>query len=366
MGRGQRDRVLVAVVAETRAWEVTAENLFANLLDPLGADLALCVGDHEELNPLHERAKFIWLVEEPENWSEAYDRKAGSSDWRVLLTPGAQLLGGIEHSGELGSGAIVQYYRQCLAESIQGAGIVDDYDWLIITRSDLLWPVPHPDVRYLSSRRIYTLDGEGYGGFCDRHLVVPRRYIRGVLQVPTPIFRRPRALKRELTRVSAVQDWPVLNPERFLAARLKGLGLARRVRYLPYIPYLVRAPGNRTRWSPGHFDERLGAYVKYPTEVERSQIARRFVRDQESWRRYLARVRGIRTRRELRAAYRERGPLERPFALREGHLRIARRLRRFRSAFRLWLHRTSVHAGRLLRRVPALAPLLNARHRRVR
>ena len=88
------DRVLVAVVAETRAWEVTAESFFANVVEPLGADLALCVGDHEAPNPFHERARYAWQAEEPDDWGELYDRQAGSG-WRVLLTPGAQLFGGV-------------------------------------------------------------------------------------------------------------------------------------------------------------------------------------------------------------------------------------------------------------------------------
>jgi hypothetical protein len=117
MGRGEPGRVLVAVMAETRAWEITAQGLVENVLDPLGADLALCVGDHEDPNPLYERAKFIWRAEEPDDWGELYDRKAGGPGWRTLLEPGAQLLGPIEP--EDGSGAIVQYYRQFLRESIR-------------------------------------------------------------------------------------------------------------------------------------------------------------------------------------------------------------------------------------------------------
>src|SRR3954471_5464712 len=322
------DRVLVAVVAETRAWQITAESLIANVVEPLGADLALCVGDHEEPNPLHDRAKFVWRVEEAGDWAAAYDRKAGGAGWRKLLTPGAQLLGGIEdpEAQEVGSGAIVLYFRQLLAESIDQAGIADDYDWLIVTRSDLLWPVQHPPVESLSARHIHALDGEAYGGVEDRHLIVPRRHVRRFLEVPAPIFSAPESLRRELDRISVAQDWHVLNPERFLAARLKTLGLAR-IRYLPYCPYLVRGEGDRSRWTQGSLHEDGGYYVKYPTELERSRIAQRFVSDRDSWIRYLAPIRGAGRRRALRVAYRERGLYERPFAAREAPLRTARRVR---------------------------------------
>ena len=364
MGRGEPGRVLVAVMAETRAWEITAQGLFENVLDPLGADLALCVGDHEDPNPLYERAKFIWRADEPEDWGELYDRKADGPAWRMLLEPGAQLLGPIEP--EVGSGAIVQYYRQFLKESIKRAGIADDYDWLIVTRSDLLWPIPHPSTRYLSNLHLYALDGEGYGGVGDRHLIVPRRYVTRFLEVPDPIFSQPETLKRRLGRISVAQDWPVLNPERYLAARLKDLGLARRVRFLPYAPFAVRAPEGSTRWSPGVFDEELGAYIKYPTELERSRIAQRFVSGQESWARYLAPLRGARLRRQLRVAYRERGLYERPFPPSAVHLRVGRRLRHSRQKQRQRLHRAIVRLGPGLRRIPFMPALLDARIRRIR
>jgi len=369
MGRPDRERVLVAVVAETRAWEITAAAFFSNVIDPLGADLALCIGDHEPPNPFHERARFVWSTAEPDDWGEAYDRKAGGGRWRTLLTPGAQLLGGIEDPEitEFGSGAIVLYFRQLLAEAIARAGVADDYDWLIVSRSDLLWPVEHPPVERLSARHIHALDGEGYGGIEDRHLIVPRRCIRRFLQVPAPIFSDPEGLRRQLDRVSVAQGWHVLNPERFLAARLKALGLARRVRYLPYVPYLVRGEGDRSRWTPaGTLDAEAGHYVKYPTELERSRIAQRFIPDRESWVRYLAPIRGAGLRRELRIAYRDRGLWERPFPARQAPHRTARRLRHLVRGPRRRADRLAAATGRRLRRLPQAERLLDARIRRLR
>jgi hypothetical protein len=366
IGRGERERVLVAVMAETRAWELTAESFFSNVIEPLGADLALCVGDHEGTNPFYERAKFVWRTAEPDDWAELYDRKVGSSRWRALLMPGGQLLTGTDDPEAEGSGAIVHYFRQFLAESIERQGIADQYDWLIVTRSDLLWPIPHPGTRHLSNRHIYALDGEGYGGIGDRHLIVPRRLVGRFLEVSDPMFTDPDELRKNLDRHRAARGWPILNPERFLAARFVDLGLWRHTRFLPYLPYAVRPPGGSTRWSEGVFDDELGFYVKYPNERERSRVARRFIHNEEGWERFLSPIRGARMRRALRAAYLERGLHERPFVLRDIHPGVADRLRVVARRQEERNHRVAAGMGRQLRRIPGLSHLLDARLRHIR
>lgn len=300
-------RVLAVVLCETRAWDLTAEGFISNVLDELRADLALCIGDREPPNPLYEKAKYVWRLEEPDNWAHAYDRAAGNSRWRVLLGVHEQLLGGVEDSEhpQIGSAAIGIRFRYFLKESIERAGITEAYDWMVVTRSDLMWPLPHPDVRYLSDRHIYVLDGEHYGGVSDRHILVPRRFVKPFLAIADPVFRDPEGLKRRINQRSAVQGWWVVNAERFLASRLRDLGLWRHLKYLPYVPFAVRAPGGSTRWRDGVFNENLGYFVKYPTELERSQVAQRFISDQGSWKKYLSPVRGVSARRRLRKAYRQ-------------------------------------------------------------
>ena len=350
-------RALVVVVGTTRAWEHAWESFSANVLDELGADLALCCGDRDQRpNPFYERAKYIWMAEEPDDWATAYDEAVGDSSWRALLRPGDHMFGGIrdtEHP-QPGMTALPIYMRWFLKQSLERSGVSEQYDWLIVTRSDFIWPVPHPDLPRLSSRHLYLLDGEEYGGVCGRHSVVPRRLVHRFLSIYDPVFTEPERLRRRLDYRIAVSGWTLLNVERFIAARLKELGLWRRVRFLPYVPFTVRAPGGPTGWSVGVFDERLGLYVKYPTERERSEISRGFVRDQESWQRHLAPLRGVPARLRLRRAYRERGLYERPFPLREAHHRAYRRARWF-------VQRTGHH----LRRIPGMAPLLDARVRRI-
>ena len=353
-------RVLVALIGMSRASELTADRFFSNVVDELDADLALCVRAGEDPNPFHERADHLWTFAESGDWAADYDEAAGNPDWRTLLEV-PDVLMGIEKPG---GPAVLYFYRRLLWRSIRAAGLADAYDWIVLTRSDFIWPVPHPDLRYLSSRRIHTLEGEHYGGVCDRHMVIPRRYFEPVLgELVEPVFTDAKDLRRRLERVGREEGWSFVNVERLLALRFRELGLWRRLRYLPYVPFLVRSPGGHTTWSLGILDEEHGYYVKYPPERERSEIALRFVGDQDSWRRHLAPVRGAPQRRRLRKLYRERGVYERPFSRRES----------VRSAFGgaparavAIRHGAAIRIGRLLRRVPGARAPLAARFHRLR
>src|SRR5690242_17532713 len=145
MPETEQPRALVLVVGTTRAWEHCWESLAANVLDELGADLALCTTDRDPRpNPLYERAKFAWEAEEPDDWAEVYDREVGDSSWRRLLRPHDQLFGGIrdtEHP-QPGMMALLIYMRCFLKQCLEGSGLIDAYEWLIWTRSDFLWPLP--------------------------------------------------------------------------------------------------------------------------------------------------------------------------------------------------------------------------------
>jgi hypothetical protein len=357
-------RVLVAFIGQSRASELTAEAFFENVLGQLGADLALAVREGEEPNPFHERAKHVWTYPETGDWARDYDREVGSDAWRVLLeVPGGHFLGGIQDDEfpQETSAGILYFYRRFLRQSLEAAGLVDEYDWIVVSRSDFLWPAPHPEIRHLSDRRIYFLDGEGYGGVEDRHCLFPSRYAKDVLSLTDPVFDDPVGLRPRIDRVMAQQDWSLLNIERYLAWQLRERGLWRRVGYLPYLPYAVRPPGGHTTWSTGTFDEERGYYVKYQAELELSEIARRFIRDQESWARYLSPLRGARQRRELEREYRRREPKEygRPFT---GRAEIERRRRRLEAG----LPEVPARIGRQLRKLPGISALLDARLRRMR
>ena len=72
-------KTLVIILGETRAHELTFENIKINLLDELDADLAICIGikpaQYDYNNPFYKLAKYRFLYEEPDdnNYASAFD-----------------------------------------------------------------------------------------------------------------------------------------------------------------------------------------------------------------------------------------------------------------------------------------------------
>uniref|UniRef100_A0A6C0DC33 Polysaccharide pyruvyl transferase domain-containing protein n=1 Tax=viral metagenome TaxID=1070528 RepID=A0A6C0DC33_9ZZZZ len=67
---------LVIVLCETRAHELTFENFKKNVIDELNADLCICIGiknDYNYDNPYYNLAKYKFLYNEPNDYSEAFE-----------------------------------------------------------------------------------------------------------------------------------------------------------------------------------------------------------------------------------------------------------------------------------------------------
>ncbi len=282
------NRVLVVVLAETRAHEVTFGAFKQNLLDRLGADLALCVGDgpRETHNPFYEHAKYVWKFPESrmdgaEDWSAALDEMAEGRNWRCLLEVPDGWIGGIKDPAYRwpGTGHFLIAFREFLRRQMETAGVLDRYDWFLITRSDMMYPIPHPDLDLFSPEYVWVPDGERWGGFTDRHMLIPARFIRQVLDLTRDIFERPEDLARRLKARN--RTW---STEGFLKFHFAETGLLKHVRFSPYFMYLVRAPDGPTRWSEGDYNAQLRVFIKYRREYTSSIALQAVVAEPADWR----------------------------------------------------------------------------------
>jgi len=69
-------KTLVIILSETRAHELTYENIKKNLIDELNADLCVCIGikkDYDYNNPFYKLAKHRFTFEEPDEFYKAFD-----------------------------------------------------------------------------------------------------------------------------------------------------------------------------------------------------------------------------------------------------------------------------------------------------
>ena len=67
---------LVIILSETRAHELTFNNFKDNLLNPLNADLCICISikpDYDYTNPFYQAAKYKFVYNEPYDFSDAFD-----------------------------------------------------------------------------------------------------------------------------------------------------------------------------------------------------------------------------------------------------------------------------------------------------
>ena len=281
----QNERVLVIVLAETRAHEFTFERFKTNLLDIYRADLALCVANNpreDTSNPFYTHAKYIWTRDEPDDWGDAFDeaqRALGArGNWRRLLEINNQWLGGIKGDhAHPGSAGILLYFRWFLKQSLISANVLDEYDRFVVTRSDFVHRVPSPPIRLLAPDKIWIPYGESYGGYTDRHFIANREHILPVLSITDPVLEAPDDLYEKMVHA---QNW---NLERYIKFAFEEQGLCPQIGAFPYTMYCVRAEGGHTRWSAGTYNQALGYCIKYQGEYQRAMLAAGFVKSSAQW-----------------------------------------------------------------------------------
>lgn len=282
----KKNKTLVVVLAETRGHSLTFKRFQDLVLQPLAADLVLCVGNHareERDNPFYRRASHVFVLHEPSDFGdylaeivrEQYPERKG--DYQKLYSFQNQFLGGIRASGHPGTGGLLLCYRHFLWRCLEKSGLAEAYDSFVITRSDYLYLYPHPPVEIMEPGKIYFPDGERYGGVTDRHAVVPRELLFDLLDVWGTFFRDFPATQRELGQR---QDW---NLEQILAWHLRKRGMLPNTAFFPYVFFTIRPPAATSSWSLGKYSSRYRGFVKYEEEFKRAVYFQQAFRSRRVW-----------------------------------------------------------------------------------
>lgn len=233
-------KVLVCIMAQVRFGEPTWDKFKENVLDTLGADLALCIsdappktlgqltGEKIATNSFHTHAKYIFQLKEPNDWLKEFEKMAPEiSQFRCF--PG----------NWLETGGMNTYFRWFLYQNLKANGLLDVYDQIIITRSDYFWQYPHPK---LDNEHVWVPDGEFHGGICDRHMVIPSKWSEDYLA-----FGGRLSVQKHFNKLCQfyesrawAKSW-MLNNESYVWFRYVEEGLHTRIAFFSQKMYTIKA-----------------------------------------------------------------------------------------------------------------------------
>ena len=284
----KKEKVLVCIIAQARTGKFSWKSFKNNVLNHLDADLALCVSDDKEIeknNPYYDNAKYVWKCENYKEFSPAFDWAQNEilngslnlPDWKELLIIKDYWLGGIEGSitktspGKRGSAAILIFFRWFLLKCIKEKNLIEKYDRFIITRSDFIWNIPHPKMKYLDSKYIWLPNGEFYGGVTDRHAVLSKSNLESYLNIIELIVTKPKYL---ISKMLNHNKW---NMEKYILLNLKLNNKKKLIKFFPYISFTVRDDQTDTTLSYGNYSKKLNLNIKYIREYIHSVIALKFI-----------------------------------------------------------------------------------------
>ena len=273
-------KTLVIILAETRASEVTYESFAANVLNPLSADLCICIGitpTYYINDPFYKNASYKFFYDEPDHYGIAindalqyflYDENIPPIHWLEYMKIPNQFMGGVGHKDHPnrhpGSAGILLFYRWFLLYNIKDSGLIEKYDRFIITRSDFIYMLPHPSMDLMDENCIWIPLGENYDGYTDRHVVLSRTNIEKYLNIlPEMITNKSGYFQKMSDNI-----WDGWNLERLIAFHLQEQGCI--VKQFPYIMYSIRKTEHTTTWSVGEYSEEDGFFIKYPFEKMRA------------------------------------------------------------------------------------------------
>lgn len=270
-------KTLVCILAQVRTSELTWESFKCNVLDALGADLALCIGDsyqrsngrivgdlQSEDNPFFHNAKHIFRYNDPDDWAVAFDEMSDGR-WRSFAhIPGIWLGPAKTPIPHESSGGINTFFRWFLLQNLKK---IEEYDQVIVTRSDYYWIKPHP---VLDLDHVWVPNGEFHGGVCDRHMVVPKKFLDAFLGIPGTIdpVKHLDALHAFVDSRPWAKSW-MLNNESYLFFMYTQAGLLPHIAFFPHKMFTVTQPD-----LPGQNGVNLvnpkypGMLIRYPDELD--------------------------------------------------------------------------------------------------
>ncbi len=237
---------LVILAGSPRGGEKTWHSMYKNLLEPLGADLALCCSDKWDQNiSLFEKADYKWTFKEFSNYEDYYKNNY-KGNWQKYFETG-------KDTGLYSSGMVHFVFKDIIKKNY--LDILKEYKYIVYTRFDQFYVDTHP--RAIGGC-VLIPEGEDYHGICDRHALFPSEFSEEFLSICSFIDSD-----------DALQNVKNFNNcETTFLQQLESNGLIKNVKRFKRIQFTASLEGEHTNWRVAkyklYFYKKL--MIKYPDE----------------------------------------------------------------------------------------------------
>ena len=218
------------------------------VVDPLNADLAILTTDnYSNKSILFEKAKYKWIIENPEDFREYY-KENFSGSWEEYFLKG-------KNTGLLESGLIHFAFKDIVLKKY--IDILNSYNFIIYSRFDQYYVDYHPELE-IDNEEILIPQGEDYFGICDRHAAFNSLLSNDFFKIC------------EFVNSNATDNYSsnFLNCEVTFKNQLHNFNLHKRIFRYKRFQFTTAVSGDKTNWRVPKYKIFLtkSLYIKYPDE----------------------------------------------------------------------------------------------------
>ena len=241
------NKYLIILAGSPRGGEKTYSSLYKYVKNHLNADLALCTTEdmYDESISLFQSPDYLWLLKDYDNFFNYFNENFDGS-WKEYFELG-------KGTGLYESGSIHFIFKDFILKNY--LNILENYDFIIYSRFDQYYLDFHI---YGDKNKILIPEGEDYYGICDRHAIIPKKYISKFLKICEYIN-----LEKSLE-----VNTEYLNCETSFLNHLKHEGLLSFVERYPRTQFTSALSKDKTNWRIPiykiYFFDKL--MIKYPDE----------------------------------------------------------------------------------------------------
>ena len=267
-------KTLIILIGECRGSEETWRTMYKNLMIPYDADLALCIGkkNNEPIkeNFLTEKSKYVWTINEYEDWYDYFRENFGSSGfWESNLVYGLE--------GSMGGGmqgVISIIFKHFIYQNY--SKILEEYDRIILTRTDMYYIHKYP---ILSNDHFWLMNGEDHGGYCDRFFCFPSKYLKECLNICEYVNSEElnillTKMYEQNSNLSFIQNLSpmqkgMFNSESYHRLYFEYTGIVYKIRRCPVLHFIVSSLEDVSRtpdWEDKSYNFKNGLVIRYKSE----------------------------------------------------------------------------------------------------